>query len=125
VIAGQSHGVNGAVARDMTQPNYLDLHIPAGVRFEQQLPADHNAFAYVYRGELSISGQRVSTRRMAILSNEAQADGVVIEANLESRVLLISGKPLGEPIVQYGPFVMNSQDEIHQAISDFRDGRLV
>ncbi len=124
VIAGQSHGVIGAVRRDMTQPHYLDLDMPAGVRFEQQLPADHNAFVYVYRGEASITGQAVPIQRMAILTNDAQADGVVIETNVASRLLLISGKPLGEPIVQYGPFVMNSEDEIRLAINDFRDGRL-
>jgi redox-sensitive bicupin YhaK (pirin superfamily) len=124
VIAGESQGVGGAVTRDTTQPNYLDLQLPAGARFAQKLPAGHNAFVYVYRGEVSIAGQAVPVQRMAILANEAQADGVVIEAGVDARVLLISGQPLKEPIVQYGPFVMNSQDEIRQALSDFRDGRL-
>jgi redox-sensitive bicupin YhaK (pirin superfamily) len=124
VIAGESHGISGAVTRDTTQPNYLDLHLPAGARFAQQLPAGHNAFIYVYRGEVSVAGKAVPVQRMAILANDAQADGVVIEASVDARVLLISGQPLGEPIVQYGPFVMNSQDEIYQALSDFRDGRL-
>ena len=124
VIAGESHGTSGAVTRDTTQPNYLDLHLPAGARFAQALPAGHNAFIYVYRGEVSIAGKTVPVQRMAILANEVQADGVVIEAGVDDKVLLISGQPLKEPIVQYGPFVMNSQDEIYQALSDFRDGRL-
>lgn len=124
VIAGDSHGVTGAVRREATQPNYLDLHLPGGARFAQVLPAGHNAFVYVYRGEVSIAGKAVPAQRMAILANEAQADGVVIEAGVDARVLLVSGQPLKEPIVQYGPFVMNSQDEIYQALSDFRDGRL-
>ncbi|MCM2339761.1 pirin family protein [Rhodoferax sp.] len=124
VIAGDSHGVTGAVTRDATQPNYLDLHLPGGSHFAQQLPAGHNAFVYVYRGEVSIGGKAVPAQRMAILANEAQADGVVIKADVDARVLLVSGQPLKEPIVQYGPFVMNSQDEIYQALSDFRDGRL-
>jgi redox-sensitive bicupin YhaK (pirin superfamily) len=124
VIAGESHGISGAVTRDTTQPNYLDLHLPAGARFAQQLPAGHNAFIYVYRGEVSIAGKSVPVQRMAILADDAQADGVVIEAGIDARVLLISGQPLKEPIVQYGPFVMNSKDEIYQALSDFRDGRL-
>ena len=124
VIAGESHGISGAVTRDTTQPNYLDLHLPAGARFAQQLPVGHNAFIYVYRGEVSIAGKSVPVQRMAILANDAQADGVVIEAGIDARVLLISGQPLKEPIVQYGPFVMNSKDEIYQALSDFRDGRL-
>jgi redox-sensitive bicupin YhaK (pirin superfamily) len=124
VIAGESHGVTGAVTRDVTQPRYLDLHLPAGTRFEQALPDTNNAFIYVYRGEVTIAGKLVPTQRMAILAHGKEADGVVIEANADARVLLISGQPLKEPIVQYGPFVMNSQDEIYQALSDFRDGRL-
>ena len=124
VIAGQSHGVQGAVARDITQPLYLDLHLPAGARFEQLLPPGHNAFVYVYRGDVVVAGQAVPVQRMAILANDAKADGVVIEAGADARVLLIAGQPLKEPIVQYGPFVMNSQQEIYQALNDFRDGRL-
>ena len=124
VIAGQSHGVSGAVTREVTQPLYLDVHLPAGNRFEQRLPAGHNAFVYVYRGEVSIAGQLVPMQRMALLANEATADGVVIEAGADAKLLIIAGQPLNEPIVQYGPFVMNTQDEIYQAMKDFRDGRL-
>jgi len=61
---------------------------------------------------------------MAILANDAGSDGVTISASADARLLLIAGKPLKEPIVQYGPFVMNSQQEIYQALSDFRDGVL-
>ncbi len=124
VIAGQSHGVSGAVTREVTQPLYLDVHLPAGNRFEQRLPAGHNAFVYVYRGEVRIAGQSVPMQRMALLANEATADGVVIEAATDAKLLIIAGQPLNEPIVQYGPFVMNTQDEIYQAMKDFRDGRL-
>jgi len=126
VIAGESHGVAGAVTREATAPLYLDLHLPAGARFEQALPGGHNAFVYVYRGSLTVSGQAVPVQRMAILANDARADGVVIEAPADApaRALLIAGRPLGEPIAQYGPFVMNTQQEIYQALSDFREGRL-
>jgi len=124
LIAGRSHGQTGAVTRDVTQPLYLDVHMPAGARFEHLLPAGHNAFVYVYRGEVNIAGQAVPVQRMAILANEDQAEGVVIEASVDAKLLLVAGKPLKEPIVQYGPFVMNSQEEIYQALSDFRDGRL-
>ena len=126
VIAGDSHGVTGAVTREATAPLYLDLHLPAGARFEQPLPAGHNAFVYVYRGSIAIGGQAVPAQHMAILANDADADGVVIEAagDAEARALLIAGRPLGEPIAQYGPFVMNTQQEIYQALSDFREGRL-
>ena len=124
VIAGSSHGVQGAVHREITQPVYLDVHMPQGARFEQTLPPGHNAFVYVYRGEARIAGQAVPLQRMAILKNTAQADGVVIEASSDTRLILVAGKPLKEPIVQYGPFVMNSKEEIYQALADFRDGRL-
>ena len=124
VIAGASHGVQGAVTREITQPVYLDVHMPQGARFEQTLPADHNAFIYVYRGEVRIAEQAVPVQRMAILANTPQADGVVIEASADAQFILVSGKPLKEPIVQYGPFVMNTKEEIYQALADFRDGRL-
>ncbi len=122
VIAGVSHGVDGAVRRDATQPLYLDLQLPAGARFEQALPADHNAFLYVYRGGLLVEGQAVGEKRMAILANDG--DGVLVQAEVETRALLIAGKPLKEPIVQYGPFVMTSEAEIQQALQDYRNGVL-
>jgi redox-sensitive bicupin YhaK (pirin superfamily) len=124
IIAGASHGVTGAVTRDITQPLYLDVHLPQGARFEQVLPADHNAFIYVYRGAITMDGKAVPAQRMAILANTAQADGVVVEASADAKLILVAGKPLKQPIVQYGPFVMNTKEEIYQALSDFRDGRL-
>ena len=124
VIAGESHGVKGAVSREVTQPLYLDVHMPENSRFEQALSADHNVFVYVYRGEVAIGGQAVPAQRMAILANSAEADGVVINASAGARLILLAGKPLKQPIVQYGPFVMNSRQEIYQALNDFRDGRL-
>ncbi|MDP3617350.1 MAG: pirin family protein [Rhodoferax sp.] len=124
VIAGSSHGVTGAVTRDATAPLYLDIHLPAGTSFDQALPGGHNAFVYVYRGQVSIAGQTVPAQRMALLANEAQADGVVMVAGANARVLLIAGQPLKEPIAQHGPFVMNTQQELHQAVRDMREGRL-
>ena len=124
VIAGESHGVSGAVTRAVTAPLYLDLHLPAGTSFSQPLPAGHNAFVYVYRGRVKLGEVEVPVRNMAILANAADRDGVRIEALEEARVLLIAGRPLGEPIAQYGPFVMNTEQEIYQAVADYRAGRL-
>lgn len=124
VLAGHSGGVAGAVQREGTRPLYLDLRLPAGSRFEQPLDAGHNAFVYVYRGELAIAGQSVPAQRMAILANDAHSDGVVLEACADTRALLVAGRPLREPIVQYGPFVMNTQQEIFEAVRDFREGRI-
>jgi quercetin 2,3-dioxygenase len=123
VIAGQSHGVSGAVQREHTEPLYLDLHLEPGAAFEQPLPATHNAFVYVYRGALDIGAMPVPTQRMAILGNTGEA--VRLAAGPEgARAILIAGRPLKEPIVQHGPFVMNTQQEIFQAVEDFRAGRL-
>jgi quercetin 2,3-dioxygenase len=123
VIAGATHGVQGAVQREGTQPLYLDLHLAPGARFEQPLPETHNAFVYVYRGALRIGEQDVPQQRMAILRNAG--DGIVVTAGAEgARAILVAGRPLKEPIVQYGPFVMNSQQEIFKAVEDFRAGRL-
>ena len=123
VIAGESHGVQGAVTREGTAPLYLDLHLKAGTRFEQPLPAGHNAFVYVYRGELKVGGATVPVQRMAILANDG-GDGVVLQAPQDAKALLIAGRPLMEPIAQYGPFVMNTPQEIHQAIADLHAGQL-
>ncbi len=124
VIAGETHGVAGAVAREATAPLYLDLHLDPGARFAQTLPSGHNAFVYVYRGEVTIAGRDVPAGRMAILANDAGADGVVLDAKAAAKALLVAGRPLGEPIAQYGPFVMNTDEEIRQAVSDYREGRL-
>ena len=123
VIAGASHGVEGAMQRDTTEPLYLDLELPAGATFEQMLPASHNAFVYVYRGALQIGGTHVPAQRMAVLRNGEDRDGVVLRADQPTRALLIAGKPLGEPIAQYGPFVMNTKEEIMQAVNDYRAGK--
>jgi redox-sensitive bicupin YhaK (pirin superfamily) len=125
VIAGQSHGVQGAMQRATTEPIYLDVTMPAGSSFLQNIPADFNAFIYVYRGEVKIGEQQVPLQRMAILKKWPLADGVKIQADGDARFILIAGKPLRETIAQYGPFVMNSQEEIFKAIDDFRQGKLV
>jgi len=125
VIAGHSHGVAGAMQRDDTEPMYLDLHLHPGARFEQALPTGHNGFVYVYRGELSIADTAVRPQRMAILANDKDSDGVALTAGPSgARAILIAGRPLNEPIAQYGPFVMNSNAEIFQAVEDFQSGRL-
>jgi hypothetical protein len=124
VIAGASHGVAGAVERARTEPLYLDVELAANATFEQLLPAGHNAFIYVYRGQVVADEQCVPNAKMAILNNNPEADGVRIVAAQPSRFILIAGQPLNEPIAQHGPFVMNTQEELFQAVEDFRSGRL-
>ncbi|MBL8327162.1 MAG: pirin family protein [Rubrivivax sp.] len=125
VIAGRTQGVAGAMQREDTEPLYLDLHLEPGAQFAQPLPAAHNAFVYVYRGEVQIGQNAVPQQRMAILANAPGSDGVALSAGCEgARAILVAGRPLNEPIAQYGPFVMNTQQEIFQAVEDFRAGRL-
>ena len=128
VIAGDSHGVAGAVQKAHTEPLYLDLHLEPGATFEQPLPAGHNAFVYVYRGALAVDDgttrTQVPVERMAVLANKPEGDGVRVQADADgARALLIAGRPLNEPIALYGPFVMNRQAEIFQAVEDFRAGK--
>ncbi|HEY0820504.1 MAG TPA: pirin family protein [Rhizobacter sp.] len=125
VIAGESHGVTGAVTRPTTEPLYLDVALPAGASFAQPIPAGHNAFVYVYGGAVEIEGTRVDRERMAILANDESSDGVKVRAlDGDAKLLVIAGRPLNEPIVQYGPFVMNTPAEIHEAVADFQRGTL-
>jgi redox-sensitive bicupin YhaK (pirin superfamily) len=128
VIAGESQGVQGAVVRPAAQfptnPLYLDVHFAQSATFRQALNPSHNAFVFVYRGSVKVISQRqettVSLHRMAILQNEG--NGVEILGTPGSKVLLIAGQPLNEPIAQYGPFVMNTREELMQAVDDFRAG---
>jgi redox-sensitive bicupin YhaK (pirin superfamily) len=122
VIAGKSNGVTGAVTREVTEPIYLDVHVPAGATFSTMLPATHNAFIYVYRGAVQVGDVEMESQRMGILTNTPEAEGVSLTAKEDARLILVAGKPLNEPIVQYGPFVMNKQEEIHQALDDYRNG---
>jgi quercetin 2,3-dioxygenase len=135
VISGSSHGVAGALQRPAaeypTEPLYLDLHFPAsGATFTQPLPAEHNAFLYVYRGTVHVvDGEEKATpvplHRMAILENMGEAVRLQADAgSTPARALLIAGKPLREPIAQYGPFVMNTREELMTAVEDFQNGRL-
>ncbi len=126
VIAGESHGTRGAVQRDHTKPIFLDVQFPntPNAMFEQTLPNTHNAFVYVYRGSLEVvHGENATTvpiQRMAVLRNEG--NGVVLRAKANTRAILIAGQPLKEPIAQHGPFVMNTREELIQAVDDFRAG---
>ena len=128
VIAGQlrSDGVEltGPIAGLSTEPLYLDVSLPAGASFTQQLTTDHHAMAYVFEGQLRLTGddRLLATHNAAILS---EGDHVSFVAGPEgARFLLLAGKPINEPIVQYGPFVMNTVAEIEQAIIDYQTGRL-
>ncbi|WMN16136.1 pirin family protein [Pseudomonas piscis] len=113
----------GAVERPHTEPHYFDLHLPAGASVSPRLPAGHRVMLYVYEGSIELPGhpQSIASSRLVRLADEGE---LRLDSRAGARVLLIAGKPLGEPVVQYGPFVMNSREEIEQALRDFRDDRL-
>jgi redox-sensitive bicupin YhaK (pirin superfamily) len=129
-IAGEVGGVSGAVTGIVTEPTYLDVRVPPGGRFEHGLPAGHNACAYVFEGEGAVgatgseagAGTPVRAGHLAVLGAGEQ---VAVSAGASAvRFLLLAARPIGEPIARYGPFVMNSREEILQAIRDYQDGRL-
>jgi len=121
VIAGEYNGTKGPISGGSTDPYYFDVQLKADESFEAAIPAGHNAFIYVYEGEVAIGDQVVPHRAAGLLSQE----GILkVKAKGAARFLVLAGRPLGEPIVQYGPFVMNTREEIEQAINDYQAGRL-
>ena len=104
-----------------TAPLYFDIELPAGASFEQPIPAGHNAFLYGYEGSVEIDGKRLPGQAALVLDTAGQRLRVTAGAE-GARLLLLAGKPLREPVVQYGPFVMNTREEIEQALRDYQSG---
>ena len=124
--ASTSGPVNGSGAKLSTDPMYLDVRLPAGAVFSAPVAAGYNAFLYTYEGSADIgpagAAKPLPHRAAGVLSD---GESVRVQAAAEGvRFLLLAAKPLREPVVQYGPFVMNTREEIEQALADYRDGRL-
>ena len=124
ILMGALMEVDGAIQRPLTEPLVLDIKMEAGVTEWIPLNAEHHAALYIIEGGIALGQDRLTRREMGILEQDSTAEGVYLTAEGQSQVLLIAGKPLQEPIVQQGPFVMNTTHEILQAIEDFRSGRL-
>jgi len=130
VVAGTVDGVDGAVKEIFAGPTYLDVALPAGKSFEQPVPQGHTAILYVFLGEVTVGGPAGARRgavvgapRLVILS-----DGEVVRVHAgaaPARFLLLSAQPLREPAVRYGPFVMNTEEEIMVAIQELRTGKFI
>ena len=118
-LAGQINATPDSMATD---PLYVDVTLPAGGSLELPVGAGRNAFVYPFEGELRITGERVAQHSAAILTDGEQVS--VTAGAAGARFVLVAGRPLNEPVVQYGPFVMNTREEIEQAVADFRAGRL-
>ncbi|HET6433999.1 pirin family protein [Dyella sp.] len=121
VIAGDFGGASGPVSGVATAPIYLDLAVQPGATITVPLPEGHNAFAYVFEGEAAqVAGESLSRSELAVLGKGTSVS--IAGGATAARVLLVAGQPLKEPVARYGPFVMNTTEQIHQAIADFRAG---
>ena len=123
VVAGVVGGIPGPVTEIAANPFYLEVAMERESKFNLPVPAQQTALVYVFDGQAIFGGQEVAAVRMVVLSD---GDRIEISAgNMPVRFMVMAGKPIGEPIVPYGPFVMNTREEIQQALTDLRDGTFV
>jgi redox-sensitive bicupin YhaK (pirin superfamily) len=119
---GQAGPVNATPGSKSTDPLLVDLRLNANANLTVPIQPGYTAMLYAYDGELILAGKPVPRRAAAVLGD---GDSVELSAgHAGARALLLAARPIGEPIVQYGPFVMNTREEIEQAMADYRDGRL-
>ena len=122
LVAGTLRGQEGAVRDIAVSPIYWDVHLDADKGLAETLPAGHNAFIYVYDGTVSVGDSAVGTGEMALLTHGAKLS-VQASGGEPARFLVIAGQPIGEQVARYGPFVMNTREEIMQAFQDYQAGR--
>jgi redox-sensitive bicupin YhaK (pirin superfamily) len=127
VIAGRTEGVQGPVTEIAADPTYLDISLPVNVSFVQLVEQGHTVFTYVFKGEGNFSNpdeeETVSDPKLVVFGD---GDHIIVRTtHTPVRFLLVAGKPLYEPIARYGPFVMNTRQEIEQALQDLREGTFV
>lgn len=126
VIAGSVDGVSGPISGIAAEPTYLDIALATGGSFIHSISRGHSAFAYLFEGAARFGGDDssiVTGPRLVVLGD---GDGVEVRADSNpGRFLLVSGKPLNEPIARYGPFVMNTQEEIQQTLRELQAGTFI
>lgn len=125
LLTGTIDDTAGPVTGVATAPLYVDVRLQPGTQWTGQLPVGHNAFVYVYEGEARVGeGEQAVNLARGSLGVLSAGDGVLLSAHaVAARLILVAGKPLNEPVAKYGPFVMNTQDQIVAAIRDFQAGR--
>lgn len=123
VLAGEFAGTRGVIDDPATDVLYLDVALAAGADFSLPLDDARNTFVYVFEGSARLAGEALTQHTLAVLGSGDTVEIAAGEAG--ARFILVAGRSLGEPVVQYGPFVMSSREEIEQAVADYRDGRLV
>lgn len=121
VIAGSFDDATGPVAGISVDPTFLDVTLPAGGRVAVPVPAEHACFIYPFEGAVRVGERTCPANALAVLED---GESVALDSPEGGRFILVAGRPIGEPVVQYGPFVMNTEAEIQQAVEDFRAGRL-
>lgn len=125
VIAGDYEGLQGPIQGVSTQPLFIDVKLAAGMVLEHALPADHTAMVYVFEGELAPSASLSQALPLKHAAVFGEGEQLHLQACAQgARFLVLAAKPLREPVVQHGPFVMNTREEIEQAINDYQSGRL-
>jgi len=122
VVAGEFNGTVGPVTEIAASPLYLDVRLAPVSRFICPIPSGHTALAYVFEGAGNFSGEAVESVRMVVFSD---GDQIEVESDTGVRFMLIAGMPFGEPIVPYGPFVMNTVEEIQQTLAELRNGTFI
>jgi len=123
LIAGTFGATSGPVTEIAADPLYMDVAVDGGDVFDFDIPAGHNAFMYVFKGDGDFCGTKLTETRLAVLGDGERIS--VTGGLLGTRFLLVAGKPLGEPIVRYGPIVMNTEEEIHQTLRELRNGTFI
>ncbi|MFZ5857618.1 MAG: pirin family protein [Chloroflexota bacterium] len=123
VVAGEWNGTRGPVTEIAASPLYFDVKLAPASRFILPIPSGHTALAYVFEGRGKFAGEDVESVRMVVFGDGDQVE-VQTEAD-EVRFMLIAGKPFKEPIVPYGPFVMNTAEEIQQTLMELRNGTFI
>ncbi len=121
-LEAQGGTITGPVQAESTNPLYMDLSLRAGISYSFPVEKEHNALVYLFEGSAILNAQTLGQESAYVLT---QGEIITITADIEpARMLILAGKPLNEPVAQYGPFVMNTMDEVEQAIQDYRSGRL-
>lgn len=123
LLLGEYEGLQSPITDPHTQVLYLDVNLSAGQEFIQPLVSNFQGFVYVFEGNAKLAETALPQHSFAVLSEGDELS--IASGDQGARFILVAGKTIGEPIVQYGPFVMNTSDEIHQAFEDFRNGCLV
>ena len=122
VLVGEYNGVKGPVEAQAVKPLFIDCHFSQSQELTIPVASEQVFFVYCYEGELTIGQQVVRKGQLAVLESCCL---IGLRGAAESRCIVVGGRPINEPVVQYGPFVMNTEQEIRQAIEDFRQGRFV